>query len=139
MYRAKNGDAIKAHKRLWRAQNLDDAKRRDRASYRRHRQARLQYARLYQSKSIEKNRTQRTGMTPGMFAARLSEQGNACSICDATVNSSSHADHCHATNRTRGVLCRKCNQGLGLFLDSPELLESAAKYLRKWEARWALS
>ncbi|MGD0290750.1 MAG: endonuclease domain-containing protein [Candidatus Binataceae bacterium] len=38
-------------------------------------------------------------------------------------------DHCHKTNRQRGLLCSSCNMGLGLFRDDPALLASAIKYL----------
>ena len=38
-------------------------------------------------------------------------------------------DHDHKTNKIRGMLCNRCNQGLGQFKDDPELLEYARIYL----------
>lgn len=38
-------------------------------------------------------------------------------------------DHCHETGQVRGLLCNLCNQALGLFKDSPELLARATAYL----------
>lgn len=38
-------------------------------------------------------------------------------------------DHSHTNHKIRGMLCNRCNQGLGLFRDDPELLEFARVYL----------
>lgn len=50
-------------------------------------------------------------------------------ICGATDDLG--IDHDHNSGEVRGKLCDKCNQGLGLFQDSPELLHAAADYI-KW-------
>jgi hypothetical protein len=39
-------------------------------------------------------------------------------------------DHCHNTGKIRGILCTKCNTGLGSFKDNIELLMNAIKYLK---------
>ena len=38
-------------------------------------------------------------------------------------------DHCHTTLKVRGLLCRKCNNGLGIFKDDIEIFNNAIKYL----------
>lgn len=40
-------------------------------------------------------------------------------------------DHCHVSGRFRGTLCNLCNQGIGLFKDSPEILAAAIRYLAR--------
>lgn len=50
-----------------------------------------------------------------------------CTICGDETNLV--VDHCHETNKIRGLLCNRCNKGLGLFRDDPDLLEFARIYL----------
>lgn len=38
-------------------------------------------------------------------------------------------DHCHKSNKIRGLLCNKCNTGLGLFRDNVDFLNKAIGYL----------
>lgn len=52
-----------------------------------------------------------------------------CCICKTKQNLV--VDHCHITGRVRGLLCSKCNFGLGFFKDSILSLESAIEYLKK--------
>jgi hypothetical protein len=47
------------------------------------------------------------------------------------------ADHCHETGVSRERICRKCNAGLGMFMDDPKALRRAAKYIEKHEGRAA--
>ena len=68
------------------------------------------------------------------------EQNNLCAICK-NVETSKHksgtvkslaVDHCHKTNKIRGLLCSKCNLAIGVFKDSIEILESAISYLKNY-------
>jgi hypothetical protein len=56
-----------------------------------------------------------------------------CEICNQTAPAHKrHAiDHCHTTGKIRGLLCDNCNKALGLFQDSPTLLNNAIQYLNK--------
>lgn len=52
-----------------------------------------------------------------------------CAICNSTDRLS--IDHCHETGEVRGLLCGKCNSGIGLFKDKIDLLEAAIQYLKQ--------
>lgn len=61
-------------------------------------------------------------------------QGGKCAICGGGPNGRNgrlHVDHCHESNRIRGLLCYKCNSMIGLADDNAERLLAAAEYLRK--------
>lgn len=55
------------------------------------------------------------------------DTSDRCGICDTKENLC--YDHCHDTSLFRGVLCKKCNSGIGMFNDNPELIRKALLYL----------
>lgn len=58
------------------------------------------------------------------------KQGGVCGICHGKCSRSRlSVDHCHETGRIRGLLCAKCNRGLGFFNDNPVLIKRAIKWL----------
>ncbi len=61
-------------------------------------------------------------------------QNNRCAICN-TKNKYPFkrlsVDHCHKTNKIRGLLCANCNTGLGYFKDKWSILNQAVKYLKQ--------
>ena len=79
----------------------------------------------------------RYGITIEQYWQMHSDQDGGCAICGSETSNSSRStkflplfiDHCHATGEVRGLLCHKCNQGLGFFNDSPDLLDQAIQYL----------
>lgn len=78
------------------------------------------------------------GISLEYYYELLEKQGNVCAICKKPetaidmkrgVPFSLAVDHDHKTGNVRGLLCMKCNRGLGLFEDSGELLDEAKRYL----------
>jgi hypothetical protein len=75
------------------------------------------------------------GLTIAEYDAALEAQNGGCAICRGSDGEFRLAiDHDHETGANRGLLCSKCNRGLGLFSDDPTRLEEAASYIRKWRA-----
>jgi hypothetical protein len=70
------------------------------------------------------------GLSTADYNAMLRRQNGACAICRQKSAERLCVDHCHKTNRVRGLLCRKCNTGLGCFGDDPERIEAAIAYLQ---------
>lgn len=77
----------------------------------------------------------------------LVEQGERCKICREPLGlkfggkgNANHVDHRHGSQVVRGILCQRCNKGLGFFEHTPHLFERAGRYVRTdgnpdaWEA-----
>jgi hypothetical protein len=70
----------------------------------------------------------------------LENQQHKCPICNGEItldtkahrNDKAALDHCHTTGKFRSFLCTRCNAGLGLFRDDPELVQFAADYLKQY-------
>lgn len=58
-------------------------------------------------------------------------QDGKCAICKIAflTQSDAYVDHDHKTGEIRSLLCKKCNFGLGMFDDDPELTTKATEYL----------
>ena len=69
------------------------------------------------------------GLDPDMVEQYVA-QHKVCEICGKKDYRSLCVDHCHKTNKLRGVLCSTCNAGVGQFFDNPDLLIKASEYLR---------
>lgn len=61
----------------------------------------------------------------------LKSQDGECKICGEEFDGKICTDHDHKTHVVRGLLCHKCNTGIGLLRDNPELLIAAADYLKR--------
>ena len=72
-------------------------------------------------------------ITDDEYDQLLKKQNGACAICRKACERYKYlsVDHCHKTKRVRGLLCNKCNIGLGQFQDNVDTLKEAIKYLNE--------
>jgi hypothetical protein len=70
------------------------------------------------------------------YEALYLKANGCCEICEKPLSlmvdktkETAYVDHCHATKKVRGILCRVCNVALGHFRDSRLHLTKALKYL----------
>ena len=91
---------------------------------------RKRYNKTYQLKSLY-------GLTIEEYGVLKASQKSSCAICQQRLDESfgTHVDHCHETKTVRGILCRKCNLGLGHFRDNIGFLKSAVRYLKKYSSK----
>lgn len=74
-----------------------------------------------------------TGVDSIDFNNLLNLQEDKCGICGKSTKDNKRRlsiDHCHKSKIVRGLLCTRCNFGLGYFQDNEELLSKAIEYLK---------
>jgi Autographiviridae endonuclease VII len=115
--RAKNRDKIRERDKKWRIANAEKHKAQQRI---RHRRSQLKH---------------KFGISLEEYNALINAQNGVCAICKKpeTVWPSLPIDHDHKTGKVRGLLCTKCNLGLGSFRDNIESLEAAIAYLKRYK------
>lgn len=84
--------------------------------------------------SGKKNRRcKRYGITAQFYNELFINQEGCCAICGIHQSELLYTlciDHDHITRMVRGLLCLKCNSGIGKFQDNTELLGKAIEYLK---------
>jgi hypothetical protein len=77
----------------------------------------------------------RFGLGVPDYARILLSQDGVCAICRRPpTNYALHVDHDHRTNEIRGLLCHRCNRGLGYF--AADCAAAIAAYLTKTGTGW---
>lgn len=67
------------------------------------------------------------GMDEHSYLRLLEKTNGRCVICKQIKRLV--IDHCHTSNRVRGLICGHCNSGLGQFKDNIQALLGAIQYL----------
>ena len=117
-YKSENKEKLDVASKVWRLNNKDKVKKYQRIS------------------NLRKN----FGIEIVDYERMLEDQGGVCYICKKPETYISKAsgvvanlavDHCHKTGSIRRLLCKACNQGLGMFNDNYEIIMNAAAYLKE--------
>jgi len=111
-------------KALWYKENSERISERQKLKYQRADKVRLRDLKYQNS----------YGITLDDYNKIFANQDGRCAICNIHEQESGKilcVDHCHDTGKVRGLLCGKCNAGIGLLGDNPENLINAANYLRE--------
>lgn len=75
------------------------------------------------------------GINLNEYNLLLQKQNGKCAICKTSnpkgrgKNRKFAVDHCHITNKVRGLLCPMCNTAIGLLQDNIEIIENAKQYI----------
>ena len=121
----------------------EDVSRMRKAYYERTREHQLELRRINYAKpevkaaKRNKDLIKNYGINTDEYELMLDSQNNSCAICRGpkTNNRTNYfdVDHCHKSGKVRGLLCSKCNLGLGYFQDNKKLMLLAYNYLEDSE------
>jgi hypothetical protein len=143
-WREKNRERQRETNRRWRKNNLKAARANCRKWYRKNRDAEIarnaQYYRDNKEAQAKRIRITHHGVTREWFDLKLIKQDNKCAICRKPFTRTPHIDHSHkccpqsksCSKCSRGLLCDRCNFGLGWFKDNIQNLSNAIQYLKEW-------
>ena len=130
-YYLKNREKYREYNRKWAIKNKVKRKEYHIKYHQENKEKRNAYTRKF-------NLKKRFGITPEEYEKLLVGQKSVCLICSKIGTSKSKkggklyklaVDHNHNTGKIRGLLCSKCNIGLGNFNDDVSLLEKAKQYI----------
>lgn len=80
------------------------------------------------------NLKKRYGIDLEFYEYLIKKQNNKCAICENVLGTNDGhrlaVDHCHATGKVRGLLCKICNNAIGLFRENITFLERTISYLK---------
>lgn len=107
-----------AYQRAYHEKNKERLNAKQRERYHKNKEVHLERQRWYQ---IEK----KYGLSKEEYLELMDEA--SCEICGKQEDLC--VDHSHSTGNVRGVLCRQCNQGIGLLGDEYETVLRAVEYL----------
>ncbi len=124
-----NREKYNARRRRWKNQNRERANK-----YERDRRAELRVLDPAKVRRAERSKSLRPyGLTIEQWEQLFDLQGRCCAICKATESGDGrwHTDHDDAVGKkaVRGILCVRCNLGIGQFRHRPEVLRAACAYL----------
>ena len=100
-----------------------------------HRKAEADHYKLYKKEWRKTNGKRerlrdKYGISMPQFLEMLNNQNHKCGICQDDFIEAC-VDHDHSTGEVRGLLCHKCNAGIGAFQDNPDTLRKALNWLIK--------
>lgn len=153
-YRIKNKEKIKQHQQQYNLDNKEKSEEyyeenkekilaRSKQYYEDNKEKILESGKIYRANNKDKIKRRgwsynlkQYGITEEEYYIIFNNQNGCCKICKTHQNklkSSLHIDHNHNTGKVRGLLCGKCNQGLGFFYDNIDLMEKAIEYLKNYD------
>ena len=73
-------------------------------------------------------------LTLDQYNKMLSDQNNSCKVCnthESELTRKLAVDHCHTTDKIRGLLCMNCNTSLGHLKEDTKIMQKLIEYVKE--------
>ena len=147
-YYLENKSKLREQNKEYRKENAEHLKQVQKESYQANREEKRAQQAEYNKREevvarVKERHLAANGWTLERYEEKKKEFNDVCEICKIptaprALGGVLVADHEHVEPPIpRGLLCTRCNTGLGQFLDNPLLLIEAASYLAKYALKQA--
>jgi len=126
-WRAENPERSRAVAKAWRDANPE----RHKANVIAWQAANPEKVKVY----VKTGKVRKYGLTLEQFDEFIRACGGRCPLCNVEFVASSRSrecaciDHCHKSGKVRGVICKRCNIGIGHARENPEILKAWLSYI----------
>lgn len=140
-YREKHLAKITAYQKEYHKANRERAREKQKDWRSRNHQKFIDNVKRYRKRHPEKAVQWNVKCKYGLSLEQLAALGMECNICRRSLKRRGdkkdwpHIDHDHLTDEVRGILCVRCNAGIGQFRDDVGLLWKAIVYLSRGKIR----
>ena len=152
-----NLEKIKEQKRQWYIENIDKIKKQRRQWYLENRDRILKKQKEYGKEHYFKNKDKiqeyrkewylknkdkiksinlkiKYGISLDQYNKMLDDQNGCCKVCgnhESNFKKGLFVDHCHKTDKIRGLLCNGCNAGLGQLKEDTKIMQKLIEYVKE--------
>lgn len=138
-WKQRNKDKVAASQKEWRENNVEKRKETKAEWDKANPERKKQHNKVFKTKNpdyfVSKHLKNTYGITLEEYNGILQLQHHKCAGCGVEARNAQrqklYVDHCHVTNKIRGLLCQHCNTALGMVKDNTETLINLVSYLNE--------
>ena len=138
-WKQRNKDKVAAYQKEWRENNVEKCKELkaswDKANPEKRKKNHERFKTKRPNYFVNKHLKNTYGIGLDEYNAILEVQAHKCAGCGIEAikaqRNKLYVDHCHTTNKIRGLLCQQCNTALGMVKDNVNTLLSLVSYLQE--------
>lgn len=138
IYRSQHKEELALSWKTWYAKNKESVSKRHKVWREKNREKFMSYGKIDRKNNPTKYQNQwlrsKYNITLEEYFEMAESQNYTCPICkrhESMIGEQLLIDHDHKTGKVRGLLCRLCNQAIGMLKEDPATFNRALQYIIK--------